>query len=315
MTTPTMTPILSSEWGQFLRYPHLERYGNTEVEGIEHGTTYVFPKLDGTNGSVWTDGVTVHAGSRNRVLQPDDRDNAGFCAYIQSEHGAPIRRFLQECPHLRLYGEWLVPHTLKCYREDAWRRFWVFDVFDNRTGRFLDYQSYMNMLSEAGVDFIPCYTIVKNGTVEHFQKAAKDCRFLLHEEAKHGEGVVIKNYDWFNRFGRVTWAKVVLDEFKEKNVVAFGPNIVGGETVEQKLAADTVTKTLVQKEYQKIFVANEAVWSSRDIPRLLETVYRCVVTEELYDWLKKAKNPDPINFKTLKAQVNIRVKQTMPELF
>ena len=30
---------------------HLERYGNEEVEGIEQGTTYVFPQLDGTNGT------------------------------------------------------------------------------------------------------------------------------------------------------------------------------------------------------------------------------------------------------------------------
>ena len=32
----------------FLKYMHLERYGNEEVDGIEQGTTYVFPKLDGT---------------------------------------------------------------------------------------------------------------------------------------------------------------------------------------------------------------------------------------------------------------------------
>lgn len=32
---------------------HLERYGNDEVGGIEQGTTYVFPKLDGTNAQVW----------------------------------------------------------------------------------------------------------------------------------------------------------------------------------------------------------------------------------------------------------------------
>lgn len=29
----------------FIKYQHLERYGNTEVEGIEVGTCYVFPKI------------------------------------------------------------------------------------------------------------------------------------------------------------------------------------------------------------------------------------------------------------------------------
>jgi hypothetical protein len=37
----------------FIKYMHLERFGNDEVEGIEIGTTYVFPKLDGTNAQVW----------------------------------------------------------------------------------------------------------------------------------------------------------------------------------------------------------------------------------------------------------------------
>ena len=40
----------------FVKYMHLERYGNEEVDGIEQGTTYVFPKLDGTNAQVWVDG-------------------------------------------------------------------------------------------------------------------------------------------------------------------------------------------------------------------------------------------------------------------
>ena len=32
---------------EFMKYPHLERFGNLEVTGIEHGITYVFPKIDG----------------------------------------------------------------------------------------------------------------------------------------------------------------------------------------------------------------------------------------------------------------------------
>ena len=43
----------------FVKYMHLERYGNEEVEGIEQGTTYVFPKSDGTNAQVWVDGETL----------------------------------------------------------------------------------------------------------------------------------------------------------------------------------------------------------------------------------------------------------------
>jgi hypothetical protein len=33
----------------FVKYQHIERYGVDEVNGIDIGTCYIFPKIDGTN--------------------------------------------------------------------------------------------------------------------------------------------------------------------------------------------------------------------------------------------------------------------------
>lgn len=69
----------------FVRYQHIERFGADEVENIELGICHVFPKIDGTNGSVWLgDDGKIQAGSRNRILSLDD-DNAGFYAAIISD--------------------------------------------------------------------------------------------------------------------------------------------------------------------------------------------------------------------------------------
>ena len=38
---------------EFRKYQHIERYGRNEVLGIEQGVCYVYPKIDGTNSSVW----------------------------------------------------------------------------------------------------------------------------------------------------------------------------------------------------------------------------------------------------------------------
>ena len=84
----------------FIRYPHLERFGNAGVQDIEFGVTHVFPKLDGTNASVWhEDGIK--AGSRNRVLSVES-DNAGFFAHILEKEGTPerIRAFLNDNKNL-----------------------------------------------------------------------------------------------------------------------------------------------------------------------------------------------------------------------
>ena len=115
----------------FRKYDHLERARHRNVHGVLEGKVHVFPKLDGTNASVWSDGFEVFAGSRNRQLSAD-ADNAGFHAWVHSDDPVAkrLRDFVIANPGLVLYGEWLVPHTLKTYREEAWRKFWIFDVYD-----------------------------------------------------------------------------------------------------------------------------------------------------------------------------------------
>ena len=110
---------------EFIKYQHLERFGTTEVELIEIGECYVFPKIDGTNASVWIQNGEVQAGSRNRHLSLH-KDNAGFLEWVLKQEN--IKEYLLENPKHILYGEWLVPHSLKTYRNECWRNFYVFDV-------------------------------------------------------------------------------------------------------------------------------------------------------------------------------------------
>lgn len=296
---------------EFLKYPHLERLGNVEVEGIEHGLCNVFPKIDGTNASMWIDEHNLFQyGSRTRTLSIE-KDNAGFMQAMDcTPIGDPYKSLLYSYPNWRLYGEWLVPHTLKNYRDDAWRKFYIFDVYDNLTGQFITYDDYKKALDSFGCTYIPCFQTVRNGDFVTYTESAKKIKYLLHDPEGVGEGVVIKRYDYENKFGRTCWAKVVLAEFKEQHVRTMGPDGVGGEVFEEKLVRDLVTRHLVDKEYSKIALEG---WSSRSIPRLLETVYRCVVVEELYDYLKK--NNGTINFKTLKHFVTSKVKELKKELF
>ena len=117
--------------GQFRRYEHLERLDHMETAGIEIGRVYVFPKLDGTNASVWLDSAgQVQCGSRNRVLSAE-HDNHGFHAWVHGDtpKASLLRTVVASNPGCVHYGEWLVPHTINAYRDEAWRCFWIFDVF------------------------------------------------------------------------------------------------------------------------------------------------------------------------------------------
>ena len=294
----------------FLKYQHLERYGNTEVEGIEVGTCYVFPKLDGTNASVWFEHGTLRCGSRNRELSPDN-DNADFMNAMMVDKA--IISFLYNEPDLVLYGEWLVPHTLKTYNDDAWRKFYVFDVFDRKKERLLSYDEYSEGLVAAGINVIAPIAIIKNGSIDHFTECLSKAHYLVKDGEGSGEGVVIKNYDYKNKYGRQTWAKIVTNEFKAKHHIAMGAPVVGGEIVEEKIAAKYVTQALVDKVEAKI-VNEMGGWSSKYIPRLINTVWYDVVTEETWNFVKEFKNPK-IDFKVLSHYVTAKIKELKKELF
>ena len=153
----------------FRKYQHVERYGNKEVKGIELGTTHIFSKLDGANGSIWMeDDGDLHTGSRTREVHLGS-DNAGFCAYVLS-HDHMYQPMLDRFPKLRLYGEWLVPHTLKTYEDTAWRKFYVFDVFNDTNEEYLPYTEYQPLLEEFGIDYVPPIAVIKNGDYEKFMK-------------------------------------------------------------------------------------------------------------------------------------------------
>ena len=58
---------------EFKKYQHLERFGTTEVNGIEDGMCYIFPKIDGTNSSVWfNDGLQAGSRKRHLTLESDN---------------------------------------------------------------------------------------------------------------------------------------------------------------------------------------------------------------------------------------------------
>lgn len=295
----------------FIKYPHLERYGNEEVEGIEIGTTYVFPKLDGTNAQLWmNEDGTVCGGSRNRVLSIHN-DNAGFLNWaITSEKH---EWFLKGFPELTLYGEWLVPHSLKTYRADAWRKFYIFDIYNRETGDLYDYERMADLLDIYELDYLPPIAIIKNGTREDYEKCLAKNVFLIEDGKGVGEGIVIKNYGWQNKFGRTTWAKIITNEFKEVHHREMGAPIIGGETLEEKIVKEFVTGHFVDKVYEKILL-EEGGWSSKHIPRLLQTVFYDLIREETWQILKKFNNPK-IDFAYLQRLTISKIKELRKDIF
>lgn len=148
---------------------------------------------------------------------------------IQQESLVNMARAL---PNHRFYGEWLVPHSLKTYRDDAWRKFYLFDVL-GANGEFVHYDDYSVLCKRWGVEFIPCTLKATNPTYEMLHEHALKNTFLLQEGQGYGEGIVIKQYGWKNRYGNPAYAKLITSAFKEAHIKEMGGQVLTVDLVEE----------------------------------------------------------------------------------
>lgn len=296
-----------------VKYQHIERLGTDATEGIDQGTYYVFAKLDGTNGVLWWEDDRVRCGSRKRELTAE-KDNAGFFAKFSDS--APLTDFFTEHPNLVIYGEWLVHHTVN-YVEMAYKKFYVFDVFDMDEHRYLPYMEYTDLISKIDPEnilVVPPMATVKDSpiTSADIQRYFSCTGLLLQDPTALGEGIVIKNYDYKNIYGRVVWAKVVRDEYKQQKYTKIETK--GENPVEELYISKFCTNAFIVKEFEKVKELHEGKWETKFIGRLLGHVYHELVVENTWEFIKKYKNPT-VNFRVLRKLCDDAVKKALPELF
>ena len=310
----------------FIRYQHVERIDADEVRGLLDGVCHVFPKMDGSNMCAYTEDGEVRTMSRNREI----RSPEPFAVFVEGHEN--IGRFLRDFPGIRLYGEWMVPHTVRSYRPDVWNRWFVFDVTAEDVdavyawgdgnelrcaGRqYIPYEEYAPILDAYGIEYIPPLAVIENPDVSELGRIADEGNtWMVADGAGCGEGVVVKRYGFVNVYGRTAWAKVLNRSFSVFKVASRGSRCEekrDGTTTEHEIALRYVTQDLVDKEYSRITAEGG---QSGSVPgRLLSTVWHCVVTECMWDAVKRYKSPT-VDFKLLRRECELRTKAIRPEVF
>jgi hypothetical protein len=291
--------------GYELKYQHVERIGTGDTKGLLDGVVYVSPKLDGTNGVIWYDNG-VHFGSRNRELSLEN-DNAGFMKWgIQQES---FNNFFRNNPYAILYGEWLVPHTIKQYKDDAWRNFYVFDIGvsrEDKTGeKYIEYMnilSYTKLLDSFGIKHIPCI-IMDSPSFEEIRDVMIKNKYLM-KEGNIGEGVVCKNYTYRNKWGKQTWGKMIMPlRTKRKEIKDTTTSSIETQIIEKYLTEHTIIK-----EKDKICFGE--VLDNKLLPKLFGIIWHTLITEEIWNIIKDFKSPI-IDFKILHRLTIDKIKQVL----
>ena len=137
--------------------------------------------------------------------------------------------------------------------------------------------------------------------------------YLIKKDCGVGEGIVIKNYDFINKYGRFTYAKIVRDECKQRQGKKKQKNRLQKGQLEEIIVDKYITIMVCNKAYAKIVNETDG-WSDKYIGRLLNTVFHDLVAEETWNILKKFRNPT-IDFRRLQRLCNEKIKELKVELF
>lgn len=294
-------------------YQHVERIDSEEVDGILDGEVYIYTKLDGTNAGVHYDNDKVIVNSRKRELS-EDKDNAGCMEYVLSQ--TKFEQFFNEFPNLYLYGEFLVKHTVRTYKDSAWRKLYVFDVVDfsnPENPRYLSYEEYEPLLKKYNIEYIPLIATLNHPTKEDILPYLDKTTFLQSDGKTPGEGLVIKRYDgWKNKYCRTTWAKIVRKEFIVSKKTRRESS---QDEIEESIVEKFCTDAFIEKELAKILEdVGTDNWDNKYISRCLNSVYHELISEEAWNFVKKFKSPK-IDFGILNVLVAEKTKNVMHDFF
>lgn len=290
----------------FKKYPKIHRLGKEEVDGILNGVCHIEEKLDGANASIWIDKRgEITCGSRNKELVEGFN---GFVDYVKSNTN--INKLLKDHPTYRLYGEWLVRHTIS-YAETAYKKFYLFDITECKDGEESEEFFPRNQVRSLGEKYgipMPCY---------HGEFDNPDLSELMDfvgktELGTKGEGVVIKNHNFRDKFGNHNYAKIVTEEFKEDNSVVFGGNNKHSETYwEVYIVNKYMTLPRIQKVMNKIQPLVDKKLDFEHTPRVINSAYHDMLTEEIWDIAKKV---GVVDFKALKRVATKKAVQIYKDI-
>ena len=297
-------------------YLHVERLDKDECAGLLQGRVYVTAKLDGTNAVVWADeNRGIHCGSRTRELSLDN-DNAGFMAWMMQDTPGSIQEKIhfmcQDNPHLIFYGEWGVGRigAIKKYDKTAQNCLWFFDAYNRNADEYIHWDKLCELLDryDLGNYKVELLATLDHPSPQDIVNLADNNHFLLDDDTV-GEGVVCKNYDFINKYGRYTVGKYVLNTFKpHKSSRVIAPGKVEQMFVDKYITVPELDKAKAKaalycgEEYDQIINKNKFIGV------FINIIWKDTLEENIVDFLKKQHNP-VIDFNNLNSLCKLECRK------
>ena len=270
------------------KYMDIVRYGKNGTQDVLQKGDYITitEKIDGANASFIKDDTIeygVAAYSRNNPVG-DDNTLRGYFEWIKNNI-IPIKESLN--PRYRYFGEWLVSHKV-VYKQDQYRNFYLFSIWDEENEEYLSDEIVKSEASRLGVRTTTYFYEGEYTSFEHIMSfVGKSDRTV---EPNTGEGIVVKNVSYKDRYGKQLFVKLVSEKLAEvqKQKLPKNPNL---EDEHKGLIDSVVTTPRVEKIILKmvddgVLKEDYSIENMGDILRSLgQLVYDDIVKEE-YEMIK-----------------------------
>ena len=162
------------------------------------------------------------------------------------ENIEPIKDELN--PNYIYYGEWLVKHKV-VYKDECYRKFYMFSIWDIEKEQYLSDDTVISEAERLGLTTTNYFYRGEFISFEHLMSFVGKSNMTL--EPNTGEGIVVKNVGYFDKYGRQMFVKLVSDKFAEvqKQKLPKNPNI---DSPVIELVKSVLTKPRVEKIMYKL---------------------------------------------------------------
>lgn len=231
------------------KYTDVVRYGKSSTNGVVQEGDYITitEKIDGANASFCIDttnelGVSCY--SRNTPLS-EENTLRGFYGWVMSDI---LTQKNNLNPNYRYFGEWLVSHKV-VYKPECYNKFYLFSIWDEEKQEYLSDEIVKSEAAKLNIETVTYFYEGNYISFDHIMSFVGKSDKTLTPDT--GEGVVVKNVNYKDKYGNQCFVKLVSEKFAEvqKQKLPKNPNI---NSEEIELVKSVLTQARVEKLLNKL---------------------------------------------------------------
>ena len=198
----------------------MKKYDKVKNSGIvldkfKHRGLVVQEKLDGSNASFTMEDGELVCFSRRKKLNENETLNSFYNWAHENIDKKVLATLLNG---FIIFGEWLIKHKIQ-YKEECYKQFYVFDVYDKKKQIYLPPESVMIIAEDLNLKHVE-YLMVMPPSNQLSNIQPQDIQDLVGKsdmtvKPNTGEGIVVKYLDGKSEYE--DYYKIVSNEFKEFN--------------------------------------------------------------------------------------------------